>query len=172
MRGSDAARTGTCTGGGGIAGAAGRARSRPDREAGVTLVELAAVMALLVILGFASVLALGNVREITRTKGAAEQVASAIQQTRSYAVMHSAVYEITFPAGDQITIACTGNCDDSPPGDGPTPVIHDLIVTPPGSDIWFDSTGASNGGSVVVNPGPDQKTVSVTLAGRVQITPP
>jgi type II secretory pathway pseudopilin PulG len=142
----------------------------PDE--GVTLVELVMVLALLTILGFASMLALGNVREITRTKGAAEQVASAIQQTRSYAVMHTATYEITFPGNNQITIACVGaNCAGSP-GDGPTPVVHALTVTPPGTPIRFTSTGASNGGSIVVNPGTDQKTVSVTLAGRVNITPP
>ena len=141
------------------------------RDEGVTLVELAVVLALLVILGFSSMLALGNVREITRTKGAAEQVASAIQQTRSYAVMHTARYEITF-LGNHITITCTANCDASPPGDGPIPVVHELTVTPPGTPIQFNSTGASTGGSVVVNPGADQKTVSVTLAGRVDITPP
>jgi type II secretory pathway pseudopilin PulG len=142
------------------------------REEGVTLVELVVVLALLVILGFASMIALGNVREITRTKGAAEQVASALQQTRSYAVMHTASYEITFPGGNQIAIACVANCDASPPGDGPSPVVHELTVNPPGTPIRFSSTGASNGGSIVVNPGTDQKTVSVTLAGRVDITPP
>jgi Tfp pilus assembly protein FimT len=130
------------------------------------------VLALLAILAFGSMLALGNVMEITRTKGAAEQVASAIQQARSFAVMHTARFEITFPGNNQITIACVANCDASPPGVGPTPVVHSLIVTPPGTPIWFNSTGASNGGSVVVNPGTDQKTVSVTLAGRVDITPP
>lgn len=142
------------------------------RDAGVTLVELMVVLALLTILGFASMLALGNVREITRTKGAAEQVASAIHQTRSFAVMHTARYEITFPGGNQIAIGCVENCDASPPGEGPTPVVHELTVTAPGTPIWFKSTGASNGGAVVVNPGTDQKTVSVTLAGRVDITPP
>jgi type II secretory pathway pseudopilin PulG len=144
----------------------------PAREAGVTLVELTIVLALLAILGFASMLALGNVQAITRTKGAAEQVASAIQQTRSYAVMHTASYEITFPGGTSITIACVANCAVSPPGAGPTPIAHALTVTPPGTPIRFNSTGGSNGGSVVVNPGADQKTVSVTLAGRVDITPP
>jgi prepilin-type N-terminal cleavage/methylation domain-containing protein len=142
------------------------------RDEGVTLVELVVVLALLAILGFASMLALGNVREITRTKGAAEQVAGAIQQTRSYAVMHTARYEITFPGGTHITIGCVQNCDASPPGEGPTPVVHELTVNPPGTPIWFNSTGGSNGGSIVVNPGTDQKTVSVTLAGRVDITPP
>jgi type II secretory pathway pseudopilin PulG len=142
-------------------------------DAGVTLVELVVVLALLTILGFASVLALGNVREITKTKGAAEQVASAIQQTRSYAVMHTASYEITFPGNNQITIACVANCGVSPPGDGPTPLVHSATVTPPGTPIRFTSTGGSpNGGSVIVNPGADQKTVAVTLAGRVEITPP
>ena len=141
----------------------------PDE--GVTLVELVMVLALLVILGFASMLALGNVQEITRTKGAAEQVASAIQQTRSYAVMHTAWYEITFPGNNQIAIACVANCDASPPSTS-MPVVHELTVTPPGTPIRFNSTGASNGGTIVVNPGTDQKTVSVTLAGRVDITPP
>lgn len=150
----------------------GPTRSAASREAGVTLVELMMVLALLAVLGFASMLALGNVQEITRTKGAAEQVAGAIQQTRSYAVMHTARYEITFPGGDQIAITCVQNCDGSPPADGPTPIVHELTVSPPGTPIWFNSTGASNGGSVVVNPGSDQKTVSVTLAGRIEITPP
>jgi type II secretory pathway pseudopilin PulG len=134
-------------------------------------VELVVVLALLVILGFASVLALGNVQAITETKGAAEQVASAIQQTRSYAVMHTATYEITFPGNTTIAITCVANCDSSP-GDGPIDIVHAATVTPPGTPIRFNSTGGSNGGSVVVNPGADQKTVSVTLAGRINITPP
>jgi prepilin-type N-terminal cleavage/methylation domain-containing protein len=148
-----------------------RAMGVAMRDAGVTLVELMVVLALLVILGFASVLALGNVQAIAQTKGAAEQVSSAIQQTRSYAVMHSASYEITFPGNTQIVIACVANCDSSP-GTDPTDIVHAATLTPPGTPIRFTSTGASNGGSVVVNPGPDQKTVSVTLAGRITITPP
>jgi Tfp pilus assembly protein FimT len=144
----------------------------PVGDAGVTLVELVVVLALLVILGFASLLALGNVQAITQAKGAAEQVASAIQQARSYAVMHTATYEITFPSNSQITISCVANCAATPPGDGPTAIVHSITVTPPGTPIRFSSTGGSNGGSVIVNPGADQKTVAVTLAGRITITPP
>ena len=126
--------------------------TRPVGDAGVTLVELVVVLALLVILGFASLLALGNVQAITQAKGAAEQVASAIQQARSYAVMHTATYEITCPSNSQITISCVANCAATPPGDGPTAIVHSITVTPPGTPIRFSSTGGSNGGAVIVNP--------------------
>jgi prepilin-type N-terminal cleavage/methylation domain-containing protein len=143
-----------------------------SREAGLTLIEIAVVLAIVAIVAFATITALGRAQEETRTKGVAEQVATAIQQTRSLAVMHVATYELTFPGNSQVQISCIVNCDVNSPQEGPTPLVHELTVTPPGTPIQFTSMGASNGGTVIVNPGVDQRTVTVTLAGRVQVTPP
>jgi prepilin-type N-terminal cleavage/methylation domain-containing protein len=56
----------------------------PDE--GVTLVELAVVLALLVILALAAMVAVGNVQLITEAKGASDQVVSAIRYTRQRAI--------------------------------------------------------------------------------------
>jgi len=142
------------------------------RQAGVTAIEMSVILAIIAILALAAMLSLGNVREVTEAKGAAEQVASAIHQARAYAVVHAATYEIVFPGGSQVEINCVTFCGGSPPEEGPTELIHNATVTPPGTPITFTSTGASNGGTVLVNPGAEQRTVTVTIAGRVQITPP
>lgn len=138
----------------------------------MTAIEIVVILAVTATLAVLAVSTLGNVEEITRTKGAAEQVASAIQQSRAYAVTHAAIYQVTFPGNTQVGVSCVTFCGASAPADAPTDLIHGASVNPPGTPISFDSTGASNGGTVVVNPGPLQKTVTVTLAGRVQITTP
>jgi prepilin-type N-terminal cleavage/methylation domain-containing protein len=144
------------------------------REDGLTAIELMVVLAIVAIITATTVVWMGNLPEVARSKGAAEQVASAIQQTRAYAVGQVATYRITFPGNDHVSITCTQFCPPGAPSEGPTELSHDATVTPPGTAIEFTSTGEANGAAaVVVFPGaPEQRTVSVTIAGRVQITPP
>ena len=63
-----------------------------SREAGVTLVELVVVLALLVILAFASVAALGNVQIVSQAKGASDELVSAIRYTRQRAISEAQDY--------------------------------------------------------------------------------
>ena len=148
-----------------------RLPGRP-RELGVTAIELMLVLGIVSLLATLIILTLGDAPEILQAKGAAEQIASAIRQARTHAVSYAATYEITFPGGNQYQITCVTYCDGGSPGDGPTPLVHEATVTPPGAPISFTTTGASNGGTVIVNPGPEQRSVSVTGAGLVQIAPP
>jgi prepilin-type N-terminal cleavage/methylation domain-containing protein len=61
-------------------------------EAGVTLIELAVVLALLCILGLASIAALGNVQVVSQAKGASDQLVSAIRYTRQRAISEAQDY--------------------------------------------------------------------------------
>lgn len=160
--------------GAGATGSSRGAGAHPTRDTGLTALELMVVLAVLAVITATTVVWMGNLPEVSRSKGAAEQVASAIQQTRTYAVAQVATYEITFPGNDQVAIACSAFCPPGAPAEGPTDLSHGATVTPPGTAISFTSTGEANAAaSVVVFPGtPEQRTVSVTIAGRVQITPP
>ncbi len=120
---------------------------------------------------------------VNQTKGAAEQVASAIEQTRAYAILQSAQYRMRLPGANQVQIDCfpVGQCPDLAPGEGPTRLVNNgVVATQGGVDagcggdwcIWFKSTGTSIAKSIIVNPGPYQRTVTVTVAGRVRVTVP
>jgi Tfp pilus assembly protein FimT len=140
----------------------------------MTAIELMVVLAIIAIITATTVVWMGSLPEVARSKGAAEQVASAIQQTRAYAVAQVATYRITFPGNDHVSIACVSFCPPGAPSEGPTELAHSATVNPPATPIEFTSMGEANGAaSVVVFPGaPEERTVSVTIAGRVQVTPP
>ena len=68
----------------------------------MTAVELATVLVLVAILGFASYSALSNVRETLLVKGAAEQTAGAVRLARQLAITQGANHCIEFgPGGTQ-----------------------------------------------------------------------
>ena len=62
------------------------------REEGVTLIELVVVLALLFILGLASMAALGSVRVVSQAKGGSDEVVSAIRYTRQRAISEAQDY--------------------------------------------------------------------------------
>ncbi len=157
-----------------------------EREAGFTALELVVTFVIIGIVTFAVIPTLVNVwgaLAVNQTKGAAEQVASAIEQTRAYAILQSAQYRVRFPAANQVQIDCSpaGQCPDGAPGEGPTRLVNNGVVTTQGGVdadcggdwcIWFKSTGTSIAKSIIVNAGPNQRTVTVTVAGRVRVTVP
>jgi Tfp pilus assembly protein FimT len=97
-----------------------------SREAGVTLVELVVVLALLVILAFASVAALGNVQIVSQAKGASDEVVSAIRYTRQRAISEAQDYCIAtrtaggvgqyqiYLGGQSGGTSCTGSSVEGP----------------------------------------------------------
>ncbi len=156
-----------------------------EREVGFTSVEAAVTLVIIAVVTIAVIPTLANVwadLAVNRSKGAAEQVASAIEQTRAYAILQSAQYRVRFPA-NRVQIDCfpVAQCPDLAPGEGPTDLVNNGQVSPQGGTdglcggewcIWFNSTGTSIAKSIIVNPGPDQRTVTVTVAGRVRVTVP
>ena len=153
------------------------------RQAGFTIVEGAVLAAIIGITAILTLPLMANVLAdlaVNKTKGAAEQVASAIEQTRAYAILQSAQYRIRFPGANQFQIDCVAQCPDGAPGEGPTDLVNKgVVATQGGVDalcggewcIWFNSTSTSIAKSIIVNPGPDQRTVTVTVAGRVRVMP-
>jgi prepilin-type N-terminal cleavage/methylation domain-containing protein len=148
------------------------------RQNGFTTLELLVTLA---VLGIVAVLSIPPIQHamdllgIGRSRGAAEQVASAIQQTRSYAIMHSCTYRVTLTAGPPGTfsIAPVGganNCAPSGPTEGPTEIAHLAAVS--ASTVDFDSVGSATAVTILVNSGqPSQRTITVNAAGQVRVTP-
>ncbi len=156
-----------------------------EREAGFTSVEAAVTLVIIAVMAIAVIPTLANVwadRAVNRTKGAAEQVASAIEQTRAYAILQSCIYRVRFPNNNSVQITPdAASCSIDARGEGPTDIVNSGLVAPQGGTdgacggggwcVWFDSTGRSSGGTIAVNPGNEPRTVTVTIAGRVRVTP-
>jgi len=155
-------------------------------ESGFTAIELIVVILIIGLVAFMAIPLMANVLDsldVSKAKGAAEQVASAIEQTRAYAILQSCKYWVAFPGNNQFQISPDpGTCATSATGEGSTPIANNGLVAPQGGTdagcsggewcIWFNSTGTSIAKSIIVNAGPDQRTVTVTVAGRVQVTAP
>jgi Tfp pilus assembly protein FimT len=131
-------------------------------QAGVTLVELVVILAIISVLGVALFSSLGNVLQVTESKGAAEQVAASIRLARQYAITRGENHCISFSGSPntnfQITVApnnttCTGAVVQSA-----TTIGHGLaIVNPANLAIIFDGIG------VVRNFAPSNPTVTVQV---------
>jgi len=101
-------------------------RSSSSWEAGVTLIELVVVLALLFILGLASIAALGNVQVVSQVKGASDEVVSAIRYTRQRAISEAQDYCIAtrttggvgqyqiYLGGQSGGTSCTGSSVEGP----------------------------------------------------------
>jgi prepilin-type N-terminal cleavage/methylation domain-containing protein len=95
-------------------------------DAGVTLIELAMVLAVLVILGYAAFTVLGNVLVISQAKGASDEVVSAIRYTRQRAISEAQDYCIAtrttggvgqyqiYLGGQTGGTSCTGSSVEGP----------------------------------------------------------
>ena len=152
-------------------------------ERGFSMAELLVTMVVISVTAVAVIPTMANVfaaLAVNKTKGAAEQIASTIEQTRAYAILQSAQYRIRFPGTNQVQIDCfpVAGCPAGAPGEGPTDLVNNGQVTPQGGTdgncggewcIWFNSTGTSSGGSLTVNPSSQPRVVTVTVGGKVKI---
>ena len=138
-------------------------------ESGVTAIELVVVLAIIAILGAAVYASLGNVLQVTGSKGASEQVAASVRLARQYAITRGQNHCIQFVGSPnsafRIRIASNNtNCDgvlvQPPPGAVPdsTLIANGLaIVNPPNLSIIFDGIGN------VTNFAPGNPTVTLTV---------
>jgi prepilin-type N-terminal cleavage/methylation domain-containing protein len=161
------------------------------RDCGVTLVELVVVLVVIAVLAVVVYAAVGNVLQVTASKGASEQVASAIRLARQHAITRGQFHCIQFVGspntGFRIRIASTtSNCDganvDPLPGSSPDyrEIGHGLaIISPPSLSVIFDGMGnvknfAPGNPSVtlVVDTSPHSciYNVLVTMYGGVRVT--
>jgi type II secretory pathway pseudopilin PulG len=141
-----------------------------QNERGYTAIEAMIAASVLVISLFAGI-SIGNVVWVSRAKSAAQQVASALQQVRQYAVSNGATYAVTL-TGTTIAISCPGGC---PPGFPPeTEIINGATTSVPASPITFGpmGTGDQPGTVVVTYPGAPDWQVRVTGAGGIRACSP
>jgi len=142
---------------------------------GTTLVELLTTLGLAVILAAMAVPIVGHVLDVLRGKGASEQVASALRQTRQLAITASVEHCITL-IGTAYEIR-QGTCPGSTL-DGPVPLSENGCFGSACAGSW-SFTFAPNGAVDPVGPTPVTVTASgclvtltVTAAGGVVLASP
>ena len=158
-------------------------------ESGITLIEVAVVLALATLLTAAAYPLLGNILNVMRSKGASEQVGGAIRQARQYAITKGALHCIQFsgsPTTYTIKTASaiyTSGCDGTPalaselvangyavtwPSPAPT-LIFDPIGNSydPATSTTAPSLAAFN---VDTSPTSCLSTVTVTIYGGVRVS--
>jgi type II secretory pathway pseudopilin PulG len=142
------------------------------QERGYTTVEVMITISILLIVLFAGI-SVGNVVQVNKVKSAAQQVASALQQARQYAVSNSATYGVAL-TGTTIAINCLANCPPSAPSEPPTAIINDATTSVPGTPITFGpmGTGDQPGTVQVTLPGVPDWQVRVTGAGGIRACSP
>ncbi|MBI3456276.1 MAG: hypothetical protein HY002_10865 [Candidatus Rokubacteria bacterium] len=163
----------------------------PD-ESGLTVAEVVVIVAIVGILGVTAFGSLGNILQVTQSKGAAEEVAAAIRLARQYAITRGANHCIQFVGGTPNTAfrireaATTTSCAGTnvlPPA-GTTPdyarIGHGLaVVNPADLAIVFDGVGnvknfAPGNPTVTLevdtNPHSCTNNVLVTLYGGVRVS--
>ncbi|MGH7318547.1 MAG: GspH/FimT family pseudopilin [Candidatus Rokuibacteriota bacterium] len=142
------------------------------RERGYTAIEMMIVALVISLILFSSITWIGDVIQTNRAKSAAQQIASAFQAARQYAVSNGARYTVTLTASPpRVTITCSLDC----------PRLHsetfDIIneattsIPPP---ITFEPMGTSlQPGTVdVTYPGAPAWQVRVTGAGGIRACSP
>lgn len=152
-------------------------------QSGVTLVELMVVLAVISLLAAAIYPSLGNVLQVTGSKGAAEQVASAIRLARQYAITRGNNHCIQFGATPSTNFRIRQAPDDTN-CTGSQVEQHDIghglaVLNPANLSIVFNPVGnvrnftpGNPTVSIEINtvPASCQMNVLVTLYGGVRAT--
>jgi Tfp pilus assembly protein FimT len=151
-------------------------------EAGITLIEIAVVLVVVALLSAAIFPALGNVLQIMRSKGAAEEIASAVRLARQYAITRGNPHCIQFSNSPNtvFTIYQDAGCTSIVPGHDNRTISHEFaVVSPNNLSIVFNAVGNVTNfppGNPSVTLGVDTvpsvclSSVLVTLFGGVRVT--
>lgn len=146
---------------------------RLSREAGASTIELAATLVIIGVVTASIVGLVGNVLEVNRARGAADQVASSMQLARQYAIANAATYTVTL-TGTTVAVTCTTDCPPSSPSEPPVAILHGVTTSVPLLPIGFGplGTGSPPGTVVVTYPGSPPWEVRVSEAGRIRTCTP
>jgi prepilin-type N-terminal cleavage/methylation domain-containing protein len=150
-------------------------------ESGVTLTEVAVVLVVMAILAAAIIPTLGNVLEVMRSKGAAEEVASLVRLARQYAITRGNSHCIRFSGSPtRVDIFEDAGCSVFMPAHTDQKIGHGFsIVTPSNLSIIFNPVGNVTNftpGNPTVTLGVDSNppvclsSVLVSLYGGVRVT--
>jgi len=153
-------------------------------QSGMTLVELTIVLAIIAVLGAATYSLLGNVLQVTESKGATEQVAASIRLARQYAITRGENHCVQFTGSPNTrfrirTAPDNSNCSGT--------IVQDLrdighglaIISPSNLTIIFDGIGNVRNfapGNPTVTMAVDTSphsctyTILVTLYGGVRVS--
>ncbi|MBI2461596.1 MAG: GspH/FimT family pseudopilin [Candidatus Rokubacteria bacterium] len=142
-------------------------------EAGLTMVEVSIILVILAILAVAFLPTMGNILAVTKTKGASEEMAMAIRQTRQLAITRAVNHCISFPANNQYQIwetSCGGTSVE-----GPVTLSQGATVSDASQTFTFNPIGTTTAGTVTINitdPSACSVILTVTAAGGVQLASP
>ena len=159
-----------------ISGARRRGGSRFSRQAGTTIADLLATIAVLATFVSTTMLTSSQVRPLYIVRGAARQVAADLQKTRMSAVTENNRYLVQFTSNHTDTILDDDNSDGVAETGEPVRTV-DINLDWPG--VTMSSTGSitflSNG--TVVAPvtltfqkaGTASKTITISQAGSIRV---
>jgi prepilin-type N-terminal cleavage/methylation domain-containing protein len=131
------------------------------REEGVTLIELAVVMAIVGIMALFMAPAIGEWIDNFRIRQAARDIASTLQQAKMQTISTRTSHSVTFtPATGTYQLTPGGSATQVPKG----------VTIAAGVAISFSADGTSSGGTVTINNAKGkQYQVSVMATGRIGI---
>lgn len=152
------------------------------RQAGLTMVEMMVVLVLIALLMVATYPLLGNVLDVMVSKGAAEQVASAVRDARQRAITAGenrciqfvgsppyTVYEIRVVQVAMSTLTCDGTLQATEQIGNEAVVVTGstltLIFDPVGRRLLSDGTVATTDATITV------QTESLSCPGTITVSP-
>jgi Tfp pilus assembly protein FimT len=153
-----------------------RGRSRFSRQAGATLAELLATVAVLGTFASTTMLTSSQVRPLYIVRGAARQVAADLQKTRMSAVTENNRYLVQFTSNHTDTILDDNNND----GIGETgEAVRTVDINLDWSGVTMSSTGSITflpNGTVAApvtltfqKAGTASKTITISQAGSIRV---
>jgi type II secretory pathway pseudopilin PulG len=140
-------------------------------EEGVTTIESAIVMVVLLIVTLATIPLIGDLLAVNRARGAAEQVTMVMRLARQHAVATRATYAVTMTA-TTIQVTCQSGCPGGAPSMPSTPILHDATLAPSVTPVQFLSDGSAQAAAqvTVTSPGAPVQRVCVSVPGRIVTT--
>ena len=147
-----------------------------ESEAGRCGVEIVIALMIIGTVAAATISKVAGVLEGSRTRGAAQQVASTMEFARQYAVSNSATYTVTL-TGATIAVSCTATCPPGAPSEPTTAIVHvdaGIATSVPVPPIAFGPMGTAVQPRTVTVSAPDAPNweVRVTGAGDIRACTP
>lgn len=159
-------------------------------QSGITLIELVVLIVVLALLAAAIFPSLGNLLQVMQSKGASEEVASAVTLTRQYAITRGSHHCIEFTGAPPttsytiksttVTTLCNGGTVEGPTTISQGAAVVSLFPAPSGGNIIVfgpvgDVTNFTAGNPAVTagvdtSPASCLSSVLVTLYGGIRVS--